>query len=157
MTWWLELRGNFSLTLYILYFTPKVQKNLSLCLIKHLAMETYWGVELYLHTLLTSALDGDEWAASLPCHFTPRETAPGTHWIESWAGPRVCLDTVVKRKISSPYVNSLTSNLQLSAIPLSCPSSLQIQIDCCIFFFGRTYYLSTNSIHVKFVGNNLKV
>jgi hypothetical protein len=102
MEWYLKLRGNFSLTLYILYFTPKVQKNLSLCLIKHLAMETYWGVELYLHTLLTSALDGDEWAASLPCHFTPEERVLGTHLIRGWVDPTAGLDAVVKRKKSHP-------------------------------------------------------
>jgi hypothetical protein len=27
------------------------------------------------------ALVGGEWSASLPSHFTPRERAPGTHWI----------------------------------------------------------------------------
>jgi len=30
---------------------------------------------------LTSALDGGEWSASRPGHFTPRERAPGAHWI----------------------------------------------------------------------------
>jgi hypothetical protein len=30
---------------------------------------------------LTSALDGGEWSASRPGRFTPRERAPGTHWI----------------------------------------------------------------------------
>jgi hypothetical protein len=33
---------------------------------------------------LTSALDGGEWSASRPGRFTPRERAPGTHWIEGW-------------------------------------------------------------------------
>jgi hypothetical protein len=50
---------------------------------------------------LTSALDGDEWSASRPYRFTPRERAPGTHYI-AWVGPRAGLDAVVKRKISSP-------------------------------------------------------
>jgi len=44
---------------------------------------------------LTSALDGGEWSASCPGHFTHRERAPGTHWIGGWVGPRVGLDTVV--------------------------------------------------------------
>jgi len=30
---------------------------------------------------LTSALDGNEWSDSRPGRFTPRERAPGTHWI----------------------------------------------------------------------------
>jgi hypothetical protein len=53
----------------------------TLCLTKHHSMKTYWGVEVYLHALLTSALDGGEWSASCPGRFTPRERVPGTHWI----------------------------------------------------------------------------
>jgi hypothetical protein len=34
--------------------------------------------------------------------FTPRERAPGTHWIGGWMGLRAVVDTVVKRKIPSP-------------------------------------------------------
>jgi hypothetical protein len=51
---------------------------------------------------LTSALDGREWSASRPGRFTPRERAPGTHWIGGWVGPRAVLNAVVKRKIPSP-------------------------------------------------------
>jgi hypothetical protein len=46
---------------------------------------------------LTSALHGGEWSASRLGLFTPRERAPGTHWIGGWAGPKVILDAVVKR------------------------------------------------------------
>jgi hypothetical protein len=51
---------------------------------------------------LTSALDGGEWSASRPARFTPRERAPGTHWIGGWVGPGTVLDTVAKRKIPIP-------------------------------------------------------
>jgi hypothetical protein len=51
---------------------------------------------------LTSALDRGEWSASHPGRFTPRERAPGTHWIGGWVDPRAFLDAVVKRKIPSP-------------------------------------------------------
>jgi hypothetical protein len=51
---------------------------------------------------LTSALDESEGLASRPGRFTPRERAPGTHWIGGWVGPRAVLDAVVKRKIPSP-------------------------------------------------------
>jgi hypothetical protein len=51
---------------------------------------------------LTSALDGGEWSDSRTGRFTPRERAPGTHWIGGWVGPRAVLDAVVKRKIPSP-------------------------------------------------------
>jgi hypothetical protein len=50
---------------------------------------------------LTSALDEDEWSASRPGRFTPRERAPGTYWLGGWVGPRAGLDAV-KRKIPSP-------------------------------------------------------
>jgi hypothetical protein len=55
---------------------------------------------------LTSALDGSEWSASHPGHFTPRERAPGTYWIGGWVGPRAVWDMVVKRKIPSPHQES---------------------------------------------------
>jgi hypothetical protein len=31
--------------------------------------------------------------------FTPRERAPGAHWIRGWVGPRTGLDVVEKRNI----------------------------------------------------------
>jgi hypothetical protein len=55
----------------------------------------------YTHSL-TLALDGGEWSASRPGRFTPRERAPGTHWIGGWVGPRAVVDAMVKRKIPSP-------------------------------------------------------
>jgi hypothetical protein len=64
-------------------------------------MKTYWGVEIYLHAFLTSALDGGEWSASRPGRFTSRERAPGTHWIGGWVGLRAVLDAVMNRKIPS--------------------------------------------------------
>jgi hypothetical protein len=69
-------------------------------------MKTYWGVEVWLHAFLTSALDGGERSASRPDRFTPRERAAGTHWIGGWVGPRAFLDAVVKRKIPSPHRES---------------------------------------------------
>jgi hypothetical protein len=66
-------------------------------------MKAYWGSGgIAPRILLTSALDRGEWSASRPCRFTPREGAPGTHWIGGWVGPRAVLDVVVKRKIPNP-------------------------------------------------------
>jgi hypothetical protein len=45
---------------------------------------------------LTSALDGGEWSASRPYHFTSRERAPSIHWIGVSVGLRVGPDAVVK-------------------------------------------------------------
>jgi hypothetical protein len=44
---------------------------------------------------LTSALDVGEWSTSHSGHFTPRERASGTHWIEGWVGPRAVRDRVI--------------------------------------------------------------
>jgi hypothetical protein len=65
-------------------------------------MKAYWGVEVYLHAFLASALYEVELSASYSDRFTPRERAPGTHWIGDWVDSRTVLNTVVKRKIPSP-------------------------------------------------------
>jgi len=67
-------------------------------LIKHHAMKIYGEVEVQLHIFLTLALDGGEWLASCPVHFTTRESTPGVHWIGGWGGSRVSLDMVEKRR-----------------------------------------------------------
>jgi hypothetical protein len=69
-----------------------------LCLTKHHTMKMHGGVEVQLHAFLTSAVDGDDWSASRPGRFTPGERIPGNHWIGSWVGLRIGLDTVPKRK-----------------------------------------------------------
>jgi hypothetical protein len=55
---------------------------------------------------LTLALGGREWSASRLGRFTARESAPNTHWIGSWVGPRAGLDDVEKIKISFPCQES---------------------------------------------------
>jgi hypothetical protein len=75
----------------------KVKVKLSLYLTKQHAMKTYWGVEVQLHAFLTSATDGDEWLASRPGHFTPRERAPGTHRIECWASQTCTLTHILPK------------------------------------------------------------
>jgi hypothetical protein len=84
----------------------KVKVKLSLFLTKDSAMKKNWGVEVKLHAFLTSALGGVEWSVSRPDSFTPRERAPGTHWIGGWVGSRTVLEAVVKRKIASPHRES---------------------------------------------------
>jgi len=39
-----------------------------------------------------------------PTALPPKERTPGTHWIGGWVGPKTGLDTVVKRKIPSPFL-----------------------------------------------------
>jgi hypothetical protein len=55
---------------------------------------------------MASALYEDEWSPSRPGRFTPKERAPGTHWIGGWVGLRAGLDAVVRREIPSPYQES---------------------------------------------------
>jgi hypothetical protein len=62
---------------------------------------------------LTLALEGGEWSASHASRFTPRERAPGTHWIGGWVGPRAVLDAVVKRKIPSPSPRELNPRTRI--------------------------------------------
>jgi hypothetical protein len=86
------------------FYDKRVRKKVksSLCLAKYHAMKRCGGPEVYLHALLTSALDGGEWSESRPDRFIPRERVPGTHWIGGWLGPRAGLDVMVKRKKSQP-------------------------------------------------------
>jgi hypothetical protein len=95
----------------------KVKLKFSLCSTKHHAMKAYWEWRYSSTYSLTSALDGGEWSTSRPGRFTPRERAPGTHWIGGWVGPRTVLDAVVKRKIPSPRRESNPRSLivQLAA------------------------------------------
>jgi hypothetical protein len=61
-------------------------------------METYEGVDVYIHVFLTSALDGGKWSASLRSCLIPGERAPHTHWIGGWVGPRAGQGDVEERK-----------------------------------------------------------
>jgi hypothetical protein len=56
--------------------TVKLKVKLSLCLTKHHAMKTSWGVKVWLHAFLTSTVGGSEWSASRPGCFTPGKRAP---------------------------------------------------------------------------------
>jgi hypothetical protein len=53
----------------------------AVCLIKHHIMNTFEGMEEYLHAFLTRALNIGEWSALCPDCFTLRKTAPDAHWI----------------------------------------------------------------------------
>jgi hypothetical protein len=57
-------------------------------------MKVYGGVDVQTHIFFTSALVGGELSASRPGRFTPRERAPGTHWIVGWVDPRAGQDDV---------------------------------------------------------------
>jgi hypothetical protein len=52
------------------------------------------------------ALDRGEWTASCPGRLTPREGAPGVHWIGGWVSTTACLEAVNYRKVSLPWRES---------------------------------------------------
>jgi hypothetical protein len=81
-------------------------------------MKTYGGVDVQTHVFLTSAIVGGEWSPSYPDRFNPGETAPGTHWIGGWVGPRVGVDDMEIRKFLPP--------LGLELRPLSRPARSQL-------------------------------
>jgi hypothetical protein len=82
----------------------KIKVKLPPCLIKYHAMKTYWGMEMYDHAFLTSALGG-EWSASRLGRFTPGVTTPETRWIGGCVGPRAGRDAVAKIKSHAPPGN----------------------------------------------------
>jgi hypothetical protein len=51
-------------------------------------MKAYWGVEVYFHAFFTSVLDGGEWSASCPCHFTPGGKSPWNLLDRRLGGPQ---------------------------------------------------------------------
>jgi hypothetical protein len=61
-------------------------------------MKAYGGVDVQIQIFLTSALVGGEWSASRPSRFTPKERAPGNHWIGGWVDHRTGLNDMEKRK-----------------------------------------------------------
>jgi hypothetical protein len=56
-------------------------------------MRAFWEVDVQIHALLTWALVGGEWPASLPGRFISGEKASGTRWIGDWVGPRAVWPT----------------------------------------------------------------
>jgi hypothetical protein len=86
-------------------------------------MKTYWGVKVYLHAFLTSALDGSEWLASLTGRFTPREEPPvpigqeagwasevfWTRWWEKLPAPAG--NQTLEPRSSGPYPSAIPTEL----------------------------------------------
>jgi hypothetical protein len=59
--------------------------------------------------LLTSTLNGGEWAASCPACFIFGKITPGIHWTGGWMGHRAGMDAAQKTKLLPlPYSRSLT-------------------------------------------------
>jgi hypothetical protein len=54
---------------------------------------------------LTLALDGGEWSALCPGHFTTRDTAPGAQRRKGWVGSRSGLHVMENKKSLAPAQN----------------------------------------------------
>jgi hypothetical protein len=67
-------------------------------------MKAYWRSGHIAPHILTSVLDGGEWSALCPSHFTPRERAPGAHWMGGWVGSRAGLDAVHVQILGLPSI-----------------------------------------------------
>ena len=63
-------------------------------------MKAYRGVEVQLHSFLTSALDEGKWSTSRPGCFTPKERTTVLMEQVGWVGPRTSLNVLEKNKIS---------------------------------------------------------
>jgi hypothetical protein len=61
-------------------------------------MKTYGGVDVWIHSFLTSVLTGGEWSASLPCRVTHEESASVTH--SKLGGPQSLSGRRGKEKIT---------------------------------------------------------
>jgi hypothetical protein len=61
-------------------------------------MNTYGGVDVYIHVFLTSSLLGDELSASRLGRFTPEESTRCTYWIGGGVSSTAGLDDVEKIK-----------------------------------------------------------
>jgi hypothetical protein len=82
----------------------KGTEKLPPCLIKQHVIDI-WGVEIWLHALLTLAQSGGEWSASSPGRFTSKERTP-IYRIGGCMGPGTGLNAVKRISYYSWVSNS---------------------------------------------------
>lgn len=63
-------------------------------------MKAYRGVEVKLHSFITSALDGGQWLSLDAGRFTPGKNT-GSYWAGRCVEPKAGLDVSGKRTVSS--------------------------------------------------------
>jgi hypothetical protein len=77
-------------------------------------MKAYGRVEVWLHSLLTSALDREAISFTLRPLYRRENSPQSTHWTGGWVDSREGLNAVEKRKIPAPS-GSRTQIVQLVA------------------------------------------
>lgn len=98
-----------------------------------LSLSTRWRraeeLEVFLHSLLNSALNENEWSTSCRHPFTPSKD-PHTHSIGGCVGSRADLSILKTRKMScsSRYSNLRSSSPQLDCIPINLHDSILLHI-----------------------------
>ena len=97
--------------------------NFSLCLDKHLNLKVYIGVEVTLHTSLTSGLDERERLASGPVCLTFV-----IHWLGVWRSAEPVWMPVLQRTV-------LPNFLSFSPLTIHCAvPTLHSQLFCCLVY-----------------------
>jgi hypothetical protein len=81
------------------------------------------GAWVLIHAFLASALDGGEFSASRSGKFTPRERAPGTHWIGGWVGPRAVVDAHTNQLSDARFVIFMAVKIQVEFFWVVTPHS----------------------------------
>jgi hypothetical protein len=103
---------------------------------------------------LTSALDGFEWSASCPSHFTPRERAPDTHWIGGWVGPHSYSGHGGKEKNSQPLAAEIEP--WNPDHPVRTPVSILTELSRLLGGTKVQWYFKQNRIYFSSLENRLK-
>jgi hypothetical protein len=70
-----------------------------------LCLSTTTGIEVKLHSSLTSALDASKRAALSFGAFIPGDRDPGIRWMGGWLEHKVCMERGGEEKISAPAGN----------------------------------------------------
>lgn len=76
----------------------------------------HMGEEGIAPLLLTLSLDGGEWSTIHSRCFTPGGRVTSTHCVGGWVVPRISLDTVEKKNLVLPGIESRPSSLQSIAM-----------------------------------------
>jgi hypothetical protein len=131
----------FKRSLTLKFPTHTVKKKIKVVPVLNQLSITPWrrmGEWMYIDPHFLDLGTSWEWSVSCPGRFTPRERAPGTHWIGGWVDPRTVLDMEKRKFLALP-------GLELRPL-LSRPAR---RYYTCIECFPQAYY-TLCCTHVNF-------